>query len=232
MAKKYYVFNENDITKHIDYDTRKNIMKKYGLIGKTNNQINRILILGYPHNGYIFVEDDVKQKDVSNRNKRKDVMFYEAKSGRRYFVNKKGEFYYIYKTGKKHSLRIYEEIDKDGYKRLRIFVQGRFLSPSLVMAENYLYGFDKSKHKVMYKDNNIKNLNYKNLYYVDNNYYYKNYRKIDKNAKSIGLFENGELIKTFDTINDCSKALFMDRSTVSRIAHGMVKNKAFDLRFI
>jgi hypothetical protein len=226
-VKRYYVLDKKDITNIVDVGDKKTLMKKYNF--EDEKKFIYVTTIGTEFNGYYFIptDDDKIQRDEMFE----DVLFHvNEKANIKYYVNCNGFFFSINQKGQKRMLNPWYDKSCDKLK-LKIGKKGYYCAT--LIAKTFRKDEYNEKDIILYKDNNPKNLNYKNLVFVSKSFFVNNIAKRHPKARKLGVFdENNNLIKQYDSIRKASKDLYVDRNCIVAILKGKTKHKMFDIRYI
>ena len=221
----YYALDENDITNVLAYGSIEHIMETFDI--KTKKDFRYHYMLNVPLNGIYIVEDKEDKKKYHEKNVIfDDVLVKETKYGTRYYINSHGYAYSIQKCGKKTILK--PTVEKGTYLTVRI--ARKSFSLAKLVAKNFIPEYEEGM-SIVHNDGDFRNNDYRNISLMSRSDFYIN-MSVQKNKKKIGLFEDGELVREFESIAQASRELFIDRGTIRNYVNGRTKNVVFDLRRI
>lgn len=220
----YLMLDKDDISICHGTITSKEVKKELGI---NDNQFRNIVYLGKIYKDkYILVEDF---ENNNQENAFNDKLFYETKSLKRYYATRDGKFYVIYKSGKTKYLSGYlkKKRDKDV---LTIKAADKEYTAKNLIASLFLEEY-KPKDTVLLKNNNPRDVSADNLIVVDKSIYAKMTGAMSR-SKKVGLYENGNLIKTYRSARDAGRKLYCSYQMICDICNNKFKKKEFDLRWI
>ena len=201
--------------------TKKEVLKEI-----SEAQLQNILCLtgNYFRGKYELVEEEFSQNEKEHFN---CVKVGESKT-KYYYVSINGEAFSMDKrTNKKYTLRPFTYPSENAAK---IRIANKELSVKNLVAYNFIPG--TSRNDVIYhKDGNIFNCAADNLIVVSRKKHMASIAGTGR-AKKIGLFENGQLIKTWSSARKCSREIFVSTSGITAICNNKVKGKLVDVRWI
>lgn len=212
----YLMLDKDDITKVCGVISSKEILKEM-----TSSKFRSMLINGkFFRDKYILVEkdhDDVKA-DIE------DIKFDEDDE-KYFYASKNGEFFTISKkTGKKRFLKKFLH---HGYATVKGKGNKYYRAKNLI-AQIFLGA--KKRDGVTLKNDDPFDCSVDNLIVIPLREHLSQRRK--NNVRNIGLYENGELVKTWKCSSDCAKELYCAKRTVHSILRKEYKNQMYDLRYM
>lgn len=216
---KYLMLDKDDITKVCGEIDKKEILKEMTL-----NELNNCLLYGnrFHYKGkYILVEDEdslSKTKGVF-----KDIMICEGKKGI-YYANRNGEFFIKYNNGK---IRHLTKCMHKGTGLVQVVVGTKTYVAKTLIAKLFIKEY-KSSYVVVQKNNDPFDCSVKNLLLISR----KTWFEKKKRGQPVGLFEDGKLVKKWDSARKCAKDLFCSGQTINNICNEKKETKMFDVRWI
>lgn len=219
----YLLLDKNDITKVCEEITYKELIDE---LKCTKYQLRRFIFLGNIfRDKYIIVENSYKK---DSRSYEKKLFYKSEKNGIEYYANEIGEIF-----EKKDS---FKKIDgfircRDKLKVYCINCSGKEFCVKNIIARLFIEGYDDKKNHVNLIDNsNPKNVCVQNLKVMTNKDLTS--KAIKTLSKKVGMYENGILVRQFDSTRQAGRYLYCSRSTVSDICNNKRKYKMYDLRWI
>ena len=216
------MLDKDDITIVRGVIDKKEILKEITL-----NELNNCLQDGHKfhfRNKYILIENEYSLNKT--KGEFKDIMICEGKHAV-YYANRQGEVFYKYKNGKTHYLA--KHINKQhGYAYVRIL--RRDYPVKNLIAKHFIKGYEKGD-VVSLKNGNPFDCSVENLVVLPKYVWAKDtYAMIG--AKTVGLFENGKLVRKWGSARKCAKDLFCSYQTIIDACNNKWESKLFDVRWI
>lgn len=215
---KYLMLDKDDITKICGVVTQKELLKSM-----THSQINTMLINSKPYQGkYILIEDECEKKEETF----KDIRICDGKTCT-YYASRNGEFFVKYANGTIRQIKKF----KDPYLDYALVtINKRNYRAKNLIAKYFIKEFKKND-VVIQKNGDIFDCRVENLKVVPRKAHSKRKCGLGR-AKKVGLYQNGKLVKTWDSTRRCAKDLFCCYRTISKICNEKVKDKLFDVRWL
>lgn len=153
-----------------------------------------------------------------------EAQFWESKTGTKYFVKRNCTFYKVTKDGKKHKVN-----PRQHHGKWTISVDKHEFSAPKIIGQ-YILGVDVEKNYVF----NGGALRLNNIKVVPKHDVHANngYKASVKQRRKVGLYEDDELVRTWDSVRKCAKDMFMSYQTVIDTCNNRYKTKMYDLRYI
>lgn len=168
-------------------------------------------------NGMYIIEDSL-EFDAQN------FKFICDSERYRYFASSNGEFYSVSKVSNKRKI-----IRKYYHKgEVRVCIAGKLYNAARLIAKLFLSDYSEDKYALINGDDKF-DISVQNLKMVTKSQFYKKIKDSRKNSCKIGLFENGECIKEFDSIVDTSRELHY---SYANIRYHLKRETNLDVRYI
>lgn len=219
-SREYLLLDPKDPTRIVGETTGQEIQKELHMTSiKFHSWISR----GIPYKGCTLVE---KYPDEDRYTDRLDQLIHINRKGKRYYVTPDCRIYVIYRNGKSKDLRIYKKKRNGNQWFCKIGDLGE-VSITRILAKVYL-GMQESEQCILegpLKLENIRVLSVHDMSVLTG-------RTKRRRARPVGQYENGSLIRKWDSARDAAKDLFVSRQTVSDYCNFKVKKPMYDLRWL
>ena len=217
----YLMLDSNDITKVCGIIPRKDILKEITLQDLKG-------ILEYPKKNlfrgrYVLVEEEFKDF----YDKFEDVKIAESPRGI-YYASRKGEVYIIYNKSKTKKVMAKTKHPCKNY----VVVKIRHTNYALknLIAKAFIEGTE-TDDIVSQKNGNIYDCSVDNLVVTKRSVHNGKLGEV-ANAKPVGLFENGKMVKQWTSLRKCAKDMYVSSVCIADYCNGKVKKPMFDVRWI
>ena len=157
--------------------------------------------------------------------KEESNLFLES-NYRLWYVTNYGNVYSVYKSTRKIK---YIKKRKDSHGELIVHVNGKNFQIKTLVAKYFSRKW-KDGCFVKVLDGNKENLKIDNLDIIDRKSYFKKLQN-KRVCKPVGLFENGKLLKSWNSIGDCAKDLFYDKSNLAKVLRENIPFE-YDIRYL
>lgn len=198
----YLMLDKDDITRVCGTITRKEFLKDTGF---SKSKANIFIMYGRIYKDkYILVEDFQKEK-VENVS----MLIAETPSMKRYYATKDGKVYVVYKSGKVKYLTGYMKDNKWCVK-----VGDRNYVVKNIIASLFIKEYKSGDVVMLKNDKDPRKVSVDNLIVVDKAAYAKMTGPMSR-SKKVGLYENGNLVRTFRFAREAGRKMYCSHQMVS-----------------
>lgn len=223
MPKKgveYLLLDPNDPTRILGETTSQEIQKELHM---TSMQFHSWLSKNKPYKGCILVEKDPDEDRYADR---LDQLIHVNRAGKRYYVTPDCRVYVVYKSGKIKYLNFYQKKRQGSQRFCKIGDLGE-VSVLRILAKVYL-GMKEDEQCILEGPLTLENIKVLNIHDMS----VLTGRTKRRKARPVGQYENGSLIRKWDSSRDAAKDLFVSYQTVNDYCHGRVKHPMYELRWL
>lgn len=192
-------------------------------LGLNVQQFNNWLSREGLYKGCVIVE---KYPDEDRYTDRLDQLIHINRKGKRYYVTPDCRIYVIYRNGKSKDLRIYKKKRNGNQWFCKIGDLGD-VSITRILAKVYL-GMQDDEQCILEGPLKLENIRILSIHEMS----VLTGRTKRRKARPVGQYENGSLIRKWDSARDAAKDLFVSRQTVSDYCNLKVKKPMYDLRWL
>ena len=219
----YLMLDKDDITVSHGEITSQELRKEM-----SSKEIFKMVNYGRLYKGkYILVEDDPKVKPKEDFDTKR---ICDGKRGT-YYATKNGDFYIVYKkSGLKRQLKSWEKKNRRGGSDMCVKISDKDRLCKNLIAETFIKEY-KTGDTVLLKDRNIKNCSLQNLEVVPKDIHARKTGAMS-NSKSVGLYENGKLVRKWSSARKAALDLYCSRQTITDACNNKHKTKLYDVRWI
>lgn len=216
----YYMLNPNCITECRGKVTDAQVMWELGI---NINQFNNLVRCQYPYyKNSILVEvaQDADRSIFSNFN---EVLLLE-KNGQKWYACRNCTIKKIHKNGKVRIMKPWWH-----FNRYEIKVNNVIHNANRLFAKTFLKE-DLSSSDIVILNGELKLENMTIMSRSECSAFFGS--NANKIGKKIGYFENGELVKTYQSASEASKELYISSKAILSACRGEVKKPRVDVRYI